>query len=290
MSIDAKRRYASAAFSTLLILSVFWPSPIVSSNRLWFGQPISVDELSFLGREAPSWDVVFWCIAGLVALTIAHTGDFSNWRATLRSVRLDRARWRSLAVVSGLAATAALSAAVWICLDARALAWAENIQTDDTRNFIRMMNRLGGGMNPPMIVIFFALCGVAYATPRWLRASCAMAAAALSAGAVAHLLKFAVGRTRPELWLGPFHQAYGGANSFPSGHTVGAFAIGGVLLFASRSLALRVVAIALATAVGLSRILAFRHWLSDVVASACLGLLAAWIATEVIREDSASSL
>ena len=73
MSIDAKRGYASAAFVTLLILSVFWPSPIVSSNHLWFGQDLSIDELSFLGREAPSWDVVFWCLAGLLALAIVQT-------------------------------------------------------------------------------------------------------------------------------------------------------------------------------------------------------------------------
>jgi membrane-associated phospholipid phosphatase len=289
MSIDAKRRYASAAFLTLLLLSLFWPSPIVSSNRLWFGRPLAIDELSFLGREAPSWDVVFWCLAGLLALAIVQSGgDSTRWRATVRSlrVRIPAGRWRFQCGAAGLGG-AALAALTWILLDSPATALAEQIQSEQTRNFIRIMNRLGGGMNPPMIVIFFALCGVVYATPRWLRYAVAMAAAALSAGAIAHLLKFAVGRTRPELWLGPFHYAGGGANSFPSGHTVGAFAIGGVLLFASRNVPLRLAAVLLAAAIGLSRVMAFRHWLSDVVASACLGLLAAWMAAAMVQSVDA---
>lgn len=287
MSTGAKRRYASAAFITLLVLSVSWPSPVVSSNRLWFGEDLAVDELSFLGREAPSWDVVFWCVAGLLALAIVHSGDTRDWRATLRSVKFERGRRRALWGAGAVAGTV-VAALCWLFLDARVLAWAERIQTENTRDFIRIMNRLGGGMNPPMVVLFFALCGVAYATPRWLRYAYAMAAASLGAGLIAHALKLLVGRTRPELWLGPFHHAWGGANSFPSGHTVGAFAIGGVLLIASRSGGLRVVALLLASAVGLSRMLAFRHWLSDVVMSAFLGLLAAWIATEMIVEVPAA--
>jgi membrane-associated phospholipid phosphatase len=283
MSTDAKRRYASAAFITLLILSVFWPSPIVSSNHLWFGQDLSIDELSFLGREAPSWDVVFWCLAGLLALAIVQTGEFQRLR--LERGPLPRPHWAI--VLSGLAAVLL----IWFVADQPALALAERIQSDTSRDVVRIVNRFGGGMNPPMIVIFFALAGAAYRKPEWVSHAMAMALAALSAGAVAHILKFAVGRTRPELWLGPFHHARGAANSFPSGHTVGAFAIAGVLLFASRSLPLRGVAMWLATAVGVSRILAFRHWTSDVVASALLGLLAAWVAARVgdVRVGGASS-
>jgi membrane-associated phospholipid phosphatase len=190
----------------------------------------------------------------------------------------------------------------WLFLDGRGIALAETAQSDGTEAFVRYTNRFGGGMNPPMIAIFFALAGAAYRTNRWIGYAAAMAVAALGAGAVAHIFKFAVGRTRPELWLGPFHYARGAANSFPSGHTVGAFALAGVLVFASKNLALRLVAIALACAVGISRILAFRHWPSDVVASASLGLIAAWLAvaaiydsrsakeTDTSREQPASSI
>src|SRR5688500_11630221 len=80
MSIDAKRRYASAAFITLLLLSLFWPSPIVSSNQLWWNETLPVDHLSFLGREAPSWDVLFWFIAGLFALILVQSGEVTPER------------------------------------------------------------------------------------------------------------------------------------------------------------------------------------------------------------------
>src|SRR5947207_11057367 len=76
MSIDAKRRLAAAAFVALLLLSVFWPEPIVDVNRLCCHALLGVDDLSFLGREAPSWDVAFWCLAGLFALALMHpTGE-----------------------------------------------------------------------------------------------------------------------------------------------------------------------------------------------------------------------
>src|SRR5688572_15336269 len=96
-----KRRYAAAAFITLLILSVFWPSPIVSVNRLWLGKRLAVDELSFLGRQAPSWDVVFWCIAGLLLLGILHSAEGRDWREPLRqlrALRIEASQWRGGAI------------------------------------------------------------------------------------------------------------------------------------------------------------------------------------------------
>ncbi|MGZ8867798.1 MAG: phosphatase PAP2 family protein [Thermoanaerobaculia bacterium] len=288
MSIDDRRRYAAAAFVTLLLVSIFWPSPIVSSNRLWWERDLAIDELSFLGREAPSWDVVFWCIAGVLTLAILQTGDLSHWRRRLReSVVWDQRRLvgRRRRLALGTVAGAIVVAITWSLFDSPVLAFAERIQSDTVETAIRLTNRLGGGMNPPMIVIFFLVAGIAYRRQRWVLYGAAMAAASLSAGIVAHILKYLVGRTRPELWLGPFHYARGSANSFPSGHTVGAFALAGVLFFASRNWPLRIIALALAAGVGASRIFAFRHWTSDVVASACLGLLAAWVAVVVMTPD-----
>ncbi|HEX3581960.1 MAG TPA: phosphatase PAP2 family protein, partial [Thermoanaerobaculia bacterium] len=92
---------------------------------------------------------------------------------------------------------------------------------------------------------------------------------------------YLVARARPELWLGPAVRAHVAA-SFPSGHTISAFSLAGVLLFGSRNHVLRVVAILLAIGVACARILAFRHWTSDVVASALLALLAASIAWRMV--------
>jgi len=283
VSRDAKRRYASAAFVTLLILSVFWPSPIVSANRLWLGERLAVDELSFLGREAPSWDIVFWCFAGLLLLVILQSADSRNFAEPLRqlrALRVDRGLWPRAAI--GLAAGIAATLFAWLVLDRRVLAWAEGVQSDFTENVIRIVNRFGGGMNPVMIVLFFLIAGVAYLERRWVSYAIAMAIGGLAAGIAGQIIKHLVGRARPELWLGPSHYAPGSSTSFPSGHTVGAFALAGVLLFASRNPPLRAVAILLAAAVGLARILAFRHWLSDVTASAAIGLIVAWAATRVV--------
>jgi membrane-associated phospholipid phosphatase len=299
MSTGDKSRYAAAGFIVLLALSVFWPEPIVSMNRLWFHRHLGIDELSFLGREAPSWDIVFWCIAGLFVMAIAQTAEAgaAEIRETLRglrSLRIVTPRRFSIALIGVIA----VIAATWLFADRAVVAFAEAVQSDTIENFIRILNRLGGGMNPPMIVIFFFISGVAYRRRRWVEYGVAMALAGVAAGTFAQIVKFAVGRTRPELWVGPFHYLRTTASSFPSGHTVAAFALGGVLIIASRNLPLRVIALVLACAIAAARVLAFRHWPSDVVASALIGLLAAWIAyastsaklTDTSREQPASSI
>lgn len=284
MSIESKCRYAAAAFITLLLLSVFWPSPIVSSNRLWLNEDLAVDELSFLGREAPSWDVVFWFFAGLLLLIILQSAEpDADPREPLRqfrAIRFDRALFRRGAL--GLLAGALLTTAVWLLIDVPMLAWAEGVQSDVTEDVIRIVNRFGGGMNPVLIVGFFVIAGVAYTQRQWVSYAIAMAIAGLAAGIIGQIIKHLVGRARPELWLGPSHYAPGSSTSFPSGHTVGAFALAGVLLFGSRNPALRAIALLLACAVGLSRILAFRHWTSDVTASAVVGLVTAWVVTRAV--------
>ncbi|HXG58922.1 MAG TPA: phosphatase PAP2 family protein, partial [Thermoanaerobaculia bacterium] len=253
MSIDVRRRLAAAGFVALLILAVFWPSPVVSINLLCCNAPLAVDDLSFLGREAPSWDVIFWCIAGVFLIAMLQTGDYA-WRdfgqlaEALREVR-PRGGWK---LAAGAIASAVIVAAVWRFADAPAIAAAERLKNDAVEDAIRIVNRFGGGMNPALIAGFFAVAGVVYRTRRWVGYAVRMAAAGLAAGLLAQLAKALVGRSRPEIWLGPFHFSYGEASSFPSGHTVGAFALAGVLLFGSRSLPLRVAALLLATAVGLS--------------------------------------
>ena len=279
MSIDAKRRLAAAAFVALLLLSVVWPEPVIDVNRLCCHAALAVDDLSFLGREAPRWDVVFWCLAGLFALALLHpTGEPRDY-----TVPRPRPALAPLPIAIAFAAAAILVALTWRFLDAPITAWAERIQSDAIQDAIRLTNRLGGGMNPAMVAAFFYLAGVAYAVPRWKSYALQMTLAGAAGGLLAQLVKYAAGRTRPELWLGPFQHARAAATSFPSGHTVGAFALAGVLLFTSPSRALRIAAMLVAVAVGLSRILAFRHWTSDVVASATLGLIVAWSVSQLTR-------
>jgi membrane-associated phospholipid phosphatase len=256
MSIVDKRRYTAAAFIVLLTLSVYWPSPVVSVNRL----------------------------AGILALVIIQTGEFTIRDFVTPWQQLLRLRWsipRSRVVIF-LIVTAALVTFAWFVLDAPVTAWAEAVQSDGLETVIRLLNRLGGGMNPVLLIAFFLLAGVAYKHEPWIRYGVAMVVAGISAGLLVQIVKLLVGRSRPELWLGPFHHARMSASSFPSGHTVGAFALAGVLVLGSPNRLLRAVAFLIAAAIGFSRVLAFRHWTSDVVASAALGLFSAWIAWSIV--------
>ena len=275
MSIENSRRLAATAFILLLALSVLWPEPVVDINRLCCHANLGIDDLSFLGREAPRWDVVFWFITGLFVLVLVQRGG--DYRAVIDELRSLAARRSPLA---GVVVAIAVVAVIWRFADGPLMAWSEYADSATVENVIRYANRFGGGMNPVMIIGFFVLAGVAYRTRAWVWYGVAMAIAGAIAGILVQIVKFAVGRTRPELWLGPFRHVHASATSFPSGHTVGAFALAGVVLFHARSTALRICAVLLAIGVALSRVLAFRHWPSDVAASAAIGLLCAWSVTK----------
>jgi membrane-associated phospholipid phosphatase len=288
MSIDAKRRLAAAAFIALLALSVFWPAPAIDINQLCCHAHLSIDNLSFLGREAPAWDVAFWCIAGLFLLALIHpTGDHFDFREIWTLLRATRIRLRKTDALVVLA-SAIVVAIVWRFADAPITAFAERIQTSNVEDAIRIANRFGGGMNPAMVVVFFLVAGVVYRHHRWIAYGVAMALAGAAAGVAVQIVKYTAGRTRPELWLGPFHHARAAATSFPSGHTVGAFALAGVLMLASPSRTMRVIAFVLALSVAVSRVLAFRHWTSDVLASAAIGMILAALAVCAVMATEVS--
>jgi membrane-associated phospholipid phosphatase len=99
--------------------------------------------------------------------------------------------------------------------------------------------------------------------------------AALKAGAVGLVLKYAAGRQRP--YAGKSNGTSfkpgsneDGYNSFPSGHTIVAFSVASV--WAHEKPKERYIAYGLASLVGLSRIGLSAHWPTDVLAGAALGL------------------
>jgi membrane-associated phospholipid phosphatase len=106
-------------------------------------------------------------------------------------------------------------------------------------------------------------------------------AIAATSGIASQALKHLVGRARPRLIdnMGAFHfdpfsftsvQA-----SFPSGHTITAFAAAWTLgLFLPKW---RIVLFSLAILVGISRIMVGAHYPADVLAGAAVGLVSAWL-------------
>src|SRR6185369_13524450 len=101
--------------------------------------------------------------------------------------------------VIALLAAPAITFAIARFADARVTAWAEGMQSENSEDFVRILNRLGGGMNPALVVFFFLLAGLAYRHRAWIGYAVAMALAGLGAGIAAQLVKFATLRGRPEL-------------------------------------------------------------------------------------------
>ena len=104
--------------------------------------------------------------------------------------------------------------------------------------------------------------------------------AVIVAGTISQLLKFSIGRLRPEPSGGvtglyhPFSHG-DGLTSFPSGHTTVAFALATVLADRSRNPWAAGLAYAGAAMTGFGRINHDRHWFSDVMAGALIGQLTA---------------
>src|SRR3954447_18643386 len=171
MSIDTKRRLASTAFVALLLLSVLWPAPVVSLNDVCCHAPLPIDDLSFLGREAPSWDIVYWCLVGLVLIALLQSGSFDaamlrrEWKLAIpQSGDWHRRTPKALLFIVLAALT---TAAIWQWADQPVTAYAEAIQSGATEGVIRLANRFGDGMNPAMIVLFYLIAGVVYRVRRW---------------------------------------------------------------------------------------------------------------------------
>ncbi len=97
------------------------------------------------------------------------------------------------------------------------------------------------------------------------------------ASLVSLLLKTFVNRPRPFVSHPMIEKiSVGGSASFPSGHTVTAFALALAVAVAFRNRYSTLIVFAWATAVGFSRIYCGVHYPSDVVAGMVLGILSTW--------------
>ncbi|MFC1528935.1 phosphatase PAP2 family protein [Candidatus Latescibacterota bacterium] len=73
-------------------------------------------------------------------------------------------------------------------------------------------------------------------------------------------------------------------NSFPSGHTTAIFTILGVWILSRKSTALRLVLLAFASLVGISRVVVGIHWPLDILAGAFIGWMSAWLGLMLLRK------
>lgn len=136
-------------------------------------------------------------------------------------------------------------------------------------------------MGEPTLLL--PLSGVFYGAGAWLdderarRVGKAGAVAILATGGVTLAVKVAVGRNRP--YNGndsdsyrPFHNTKTSGTSFPSGHASVSFAFASVVADEYDDWRVDGLSYGAATAVSISRIYQDRHWLSDIVGGAAIGI------------------
>lgn len=159
------------------------------------------------------------------------------------------------------------------------LDWILTIRTPALTGFVAWFSNTGGPVLQPLItgLIVVVICW------RWRSWTPLVLAALASAGALAATVlgKDLVGRMRPPLVdaVPPFEVS----PSFPSGHTLNATVVAGILCYLAlhwfRTRGVRTLALALcvvyALAMGLSRVYLGHHWLTDVLAGWTLGT--AWV-------------
>jgi membrane-associated phospholipid phosphatase len=147
--------------------------------------------------------------------------------------------------------------------------------------FFRFVTHLGDGW------IFAPLLILAIFLQRWLYLF-SFSALGLAVALTAGLAKYFFGAPRPKVYFEEVLQLpnlvsivpnvelnNSWTSSFPSGHTLTAFAVFSFLAFLSPRQSLKIGFFALAFLVALSRMYLFQHFLSDVVAGAALGLILA---------------
>jgi len=177
------------------------------------------------------------------------------------------------------AVAAAALILVSFCYDARVVAWVSAVQQPGLKSVATWVSRLGDWPPLATATALAWLAALAAGSRRWLRILALVLLASLLAGAVVNPLRIVTGRARPDAtvpqgWYGVSdhgkstmgrHQY----SSFPSAHTTVAFAMAmPFLILAGRR---GRVALAVAAAIGLSRIYLNVHHLSDVLTGAALG-------------------
>lgn len=118
--------------------------------------------------------------------------------------------------------------------------------------------------------------GMLSGNPRIRRAGERISAGLLLAGTLGALTKEVVGRRRPDLTGGAYRfKPFSGQDAWPSGHTTMAFALAASVSDEIHSTPVTIGLYSAATLTGWSRLNDNRHWLSDVLAGAALGITSA---------------
>ena len=181
--------------------------------------------------------------------------------------------------------TVLLLALTTLVVDANVARWVEQSQSPIADMVVGVLNPLGSGFVPLAACTTVALLSYLRGWSR-LRATGTLAAVAfVVAGLVEFSLKRLVGRYRPDAGmsvlalLGPSFAP--DADSFPSGHATSMFTVATV--FATAYPRVGWLFYTMATTVAAGRVYLARHYVSDVLAGALIGIVVACVVIARLR-------
>ena len=165
--------------------------------------------------------------------------------------------------------------------------WANREQSSGLTEFGNNVDRMGEISVIAPVLIGTTAIGLATKSPELLRLAIRTAGAITFVSIGVQALKFTTGRDRPyqdaDFGADDFHPFTAWDTSFPSGHTAAAFAMATTLSDAIDNRYATVGLYTLAAGTGWARIVLLKHWPSDVVAGAAVGLLAGKLATGRVK-------
>jgi membrane-associated phospholipid phosphatase len=162
-------------------------------------------------------------------------------------------------------------------LDTSVAAWAAAWRHPLADLLVGLVNPIGSGVTLLAVCLLLVVCGRVFRRSRLEGAAWLGGLAFAGAGALEFTLKHLVSRSRPDAglsslaFLGPAFLP--DVDSFPSGHATSVFAVAAA--FASCYPALGPLFYALAAAVAVGRVYLARHYVSDIVAGATIGIVIA---------------
>jgi len=206
----------------------------------------------------------------LVALVVAHPLQIYAQEEVPGSIRQPTVLrwWHGAIAVGGLSAL--------MLLDGPSQRFFQGQRSTGGDDFARTIRRIGQPEVYGTITLGMVGAGLISGDANLTRAGGRLAATLALAGATSTLTKLALGRPRPSESLdADGYVPFSGQDAMPSGHTTVAFALATALADDIHRPWATVGLYTLASGVGWSRINDNRHWLSDVVGGALVGITSA---------------
>lgn len=181
----------------------------------------------------------------------------------------------------------------------------ENINKEKYSKYERFLADQGDGDVAGASVIVILLIGSLLKNKKLIKVSKNSVVSVIASGILVNLLKYVISRLRPDVnmlpyqffnwasWfngngsVNPFHSS---SASLPSGHGIVSVAVAFSFYYGYKNKLIRGLAIGYAVILSGARVYGTRHWLSDMISAAFLGVLVAKTIYEINKERGVSSV